>query len=40
MHWWIFAAAGFIGLLIAFLTISAQAIKAGMTDPAKSLRSE
>jgi putative ABC transport system permease protein len=40
MQWWIFAAAGVIALLIAFLTISTQAIKAALTNPAKNLRSE
>ncbi|MFT3705403.1 MAG: ABC transporter permease [Agriterribacter sp.] len=40
VHWWIFAIAGIITLLIALLTISFQAIKAAMTNPVKSLRSE
>jgi putative ABC transport system permease protein len=40
MEWWIFAVAACIALLIAFLTISSQAIKAAIADPAKSLRSE
>jgi putative ABC transport system permease protein len=38
--WWIFAVAAFIALVIAFLTISSQAIKAAIADPAKSLRTE
>lgn len=38
--WWIFGIAGLIGLLIAFATVSAKAIKAGMANPVKSLRTE
>lgn len=38
--WWIFLLAGSLGVLIAFLTISIQAIKAGITNPVKSLRTE
>jgi putative ABC transport system permease protein len=38
--WWVFAAAAVIALLIAFLTISTQAIRAAVADPAKSLRTE
>lgn len=40
VQWWIFAAAALIALIIAFLTISSQAIKAAVADPARSLRSE
>jgi putative ABC transport system permease protein len=40
LQWWTFAMAAVIALVIAFLTISTQAFKAAMTDPAKSLRSE
>ena len=40
VEWWIFAAAAAIALVIAFLTISSQAIRAAVADPAKSLRSE
>ncbi|HYG01677.1 MAG TPA: ABC transporter permease [Chryseosolibacter sp.] len=40
MQWWIFVIAAVIAFAIAFLTISSQAIKAAMTNPAKSLRSE
>ena len=39
-QWWVFLAAAAIALGIAFLTISAQAIRAAVADPAKSLRSE
>lgn len=38
--WWVFAAAGITALLIAFITISFQAIKAAVANPVKSLRTE
>lgn len=38
--WWVFAVAGITALLIALVTISFQAIKAAMTNPVKSLRTE
>ena len=38
--WWIFAVAGLLALLIAFLTISFQSIKAAISNPVKSLRTE
>ena len=38
--WWVFALAGAIALLIALLTVSFQAIKAAITNPVKSLRTE
>ncbi len=38
--WWTFVVAAVIAIAIAFLTISAQAIKAAVANPAKSLRSE
>ena len=38
--WWVFAAAAVIALLIAFITISSQAIKAAIANPVKSLRTE
>ena len=38
--WWVYAAAALIALAIAFLTISTQAFRAAMTDPARSLRTE
>jgi len=40
VQWWIFALAGIAAFLIAWLTISYQAIKAAMTNPVKSLRTE
>ena len=38
--WWVFVAAIGISILIALVTISFQAIKAAVTNPVKSLRSE
>ena len=38
--WWVFLLAGIIAVLIAFATISFQAVKAAMSNPVKSLRSE
>jgi uncharacterized membrane protein YdcZ (DUF606 family) len=40
LPWWIFVAAGAGALLITMLTVSFQAIKAAMSNPVKSLRSE
>ena len=40
LSWWIFAFAGAAALLITLLTVSFQAIKAALTNPVKSLRSE
>jgi putative ABC transport system permease protein len=40
IRWWIIAVAGIVSLLIAFVTISFQSIKAALTNPVKSLRSE
>jgi putative ABC transport system permease protein len=40
IQWWIIALAGFGAILIAFVTISFQSIKAALTNPVKSLRSE
>jgi putative ABC transport system permease protein len=40
VSWWVFALAGLTSLLIAFITISFQAIKAAMANPVKSLRTE
>jgi putative ABC transport system permease protein len=40
IQWWVFALAGTSAILIAFITISFQAIKAALANPVKSLRSE
>jgi putative ABC transport system permease protein len=40
IQWWILAVAGSGAILIAFVTISFQSIKAALTNPVKSLRSE
>ncbi len=40
IQWWVFALAGISALVIAFITISFQAIKAALANPVKSLRSE
>jgi putative ABC transport system permease protein len=40
IQWWVFAVAGLLAVLIAFATISYQAIKAALMNPVKSLHSE
>jgi len=40
IQWWIFILAGLVSLLIAFVTVSFQSIKAAVANPVKSLRSE
>jgi putative ABC transport system permease protein len=40
IQWWILAIAGITAILIAFVTISFQSIKAALGNPVKSLRSE
>jgi putative ABC transport system permease protein len=40
ISWWIFAIAGLSALMVALLTVSAQAIKAAVANPVNSLRSE
>jgi putative ABC transport system permease protein len=38
--WWLFIAAGILAAIIAFATISIQAVKAAVANPVKSLRTE
>jgi putative ABC transport system permease protein len=40
IQWWIFLLAAIIAIIIAFITISFQAIKAAIANPVKSLRTE
>ncbi len=40
IYWWIFAGAGTAAALIAFITISFQAVRAARANPVRSLRSE
>src|ERR1051326_3098532 len=40
ISWWIFGMAIIVALVIAFLTVSFQSIKAAVANPVKSLRTE
>jgi putative ABC transport system permease protein len=40
IQWWVFVVAGIVAALIAFVTVSFQAIKAAVANPVKSLRTE
>jgi putative ABC transport system permease protein len=40
IQWWVFAAAGLVAMLLAFITISVRSVKAALANPVKSLRSE
>ncbi|GAB3220328.1 ABC transporter permease [Algoriphagus aestuariicola] len=40
VHWWTFAIAGILAVVVALVTISFQSIKAALMNPVKSLRSE
>jgi putative ABC transport system permease protein len=40
IHWWVFAFAGLLTIVIAFVTISLQALKTVVANPVKNLRTE
>jgi putative ABC transport system permease protein len=40
LSWWMFVLAGVLAAVIALMTVSSQAIKAAITNPVKSLKSE
>jgi putative ABC transport system permease protein len=40
ISWWVFVTAGLLAMLIALVTVSFQAIKAAVSNPVKSLRTE
>jgi ABC-type antimicrobial peptide transport system permease subunit len=40
IQWWVFVMAGLLSIVIALVTVSFQAIKAAVSNPVKSLRSE
>jgi putative ABC transport system permease protein len=40
ISWWVFIVAGSFSIVIAFITIGFQAIKAAIANPVKSLRTE
>lgn len=40
ISWWVFAVSGMAAIIIAFLTISYQSVKAALNNPVKSLRTE
>jgi putative ABC transport system permease protein len=40
IQWWMFVLAGAVAVAVAFLTVSFQSVRAALTNPVKSLRSE
>lgn len=40
MSWWVFALAAWLAIVIALLTVSLQSVKAALTNPVKSLKTE
>jgi putative ABC transport system permease protein len=40
LKWWVFGLAGCIAVLIALATVSYQALRAALANPAKSMRTE
>jgi putative ABC transport system permease protein len=40
ISWWVFALAGLIAIVVAFVTVSFQSVKAALANPVKSLKNE
>jgi putative ABC transport system permease protein len=40
LEWWVFPAASLLAVIIALVTVSTQAVRAGLANPVKSLRTE
>jgi putative ABC transport system permease protein len=40
IHWWMFAISALAAIVVALITVSSQAVKAALTNPIKSLRTE
>jgi putative ABC transport system permease protein len=40
MPWWVLVAAGTVAVLVAFLTVGFQSVRAALANPVESLRSE
>jgi putative ABC transport system permease protein len=40
IQWWMFAGAGLAAVVIAFLTVGLQSVRAALANPVESLRSE
>ena len=40
IQWWVFVLAGMVAILVAFLTVGFQSVKAALANPVESLRSE
>ncbi|MGI8952360.1 MAG: ABC transporter permease [Chitinophagaceae bacterium] len=40
IQWWVFALAGMLSIIVALITVSYQSIRAAISNPVKSLRTE
>ena len=40
LSWWMFSIAGLLVIVVAFVTVSFQAMKAALSNPVKNLRTE
>jgi putative ABC transport system permease protein len=40
LQWWMFALTGLVTVLVAFITVGGQGVRAALANPVKSLRSE